>query len=122
MKKLSLCFILSLCVMPCMSFAEENRNQQLEREFAEEQAAIKKNHDAFEREQAREEAAQKRKCGKDHGAIRVGMKIDRLQECSGATYVTKTTSKDGVIETYRTMFDMVNVKDGRIVSYTKRTD
>lgn len=70
--------------------------------------------------QREEEAAQKRKCGKDFGTIRVGISIDRLQECSGAAYVTETVSKDGVIETYQTMFDMVNVKDGRVVSYTKR--
>jgi hypothetical protein len=67
-----------------------------------------------------EEDAQKRKCGKDFMAIRIGMKIKRLEECHGATYVTERVSKDGVIKIYQTMFDMVEVKNGRIVSYTKR--
>lgn len=101
--------------------AKEARNKQLEREYAEEQAILKKRQDAALKEQEHEEAAQKRKCGKDYGAIRVGMAIDRLEECSGAVYVTETVTKGGVIETYRTMFDMVDVKDGKVVSYTKRT-
>lgn len=69
----------------------------------------------------REEAdAKKRKCGKDYMAIRIGMSIDRLEECNGAAYVTETVSKGGVVETYRTVFDWVYVQNGRVVGYTKR--
>ena len=70
--------------------------------------------------QREEEAALKRKCGKDYMVLRIGMKIERLEECYGAVYITETVTKDGAIETYRTMFDMVNVKNGKVVSYTKR--
>lgn len=67
-----------------------------------------------------EEAAQKRKCGKDYMTIRIGMSIGRLEDCHGAAYVTDTVSKDGIVETYRTMFDWVYVKNGRVIGYTKR--
>lgn len=71
--------------------------------------------------QREEEAAQKRKCGKDFMALRVGMTLDRFEECHEAlSYVTDTVSKDGKIETYRSTFYLINTKDGRIVSYTKR--
>jgi hypothetical protein len=111
-----------LMLIACNAFAEETRAQQLEREFAEEQAALDIRQQAALKEQDKEEAAQKRKCGKDYGVLRIGMSIDRLQDCMGAVYVTKTVRKDGVIETYRTMFDLVNVKDGKVISYTERTD
>jgi len=104
--------------------AEQNerndRNAKLEREFAEEQSARKKIQQAALKEQEQEEAAHKRKCGKDYMAIRIGMAIGRLEECHGASYVTKKVSKDGVVETYQTIFDMVDVKNGKVVSYTKR--
>lgn len=69
-----------------------------------------------------EDASQKRKCGKDYMMLRIGMKIERLEECYGAVYLTETTSKRGVTKTYRTTFDLVQVKDGRVVSYTRRID
>lgn len=112
-----------LCVMP-MAVADEpeTRAQQLEREYKEEQAVLNKRQQESFQEDAREEAAQKRKCGKDYMTLRIGMKIERLEECYGAIYLTETTSKSGVTETYRTTFDLVQVKDGRVVSYTRRTD
>lgn len=117
MKKL---IVVALMMFVGSALAEETRTQQLEREFAEEQAVLKKRQVAALKEQDQEEAAQKRKCGKDFGAIRVGMAIARLQECTGAAYVTETVSKDGVVETYQTQFDIVDVKNGKVVSYTKR--
>lgn len=112
-----------LCAIP-MAVADEpeTRAQQLEREYKEEQAVLNKRQQESFQEDAREESAQKRKCGKDYMTLRIGMKIQRVEECLGAVYVTETTSKSGVTETYRTTFDLVQVKDGRVVSYTRRTD
>ncbi len=171
MKKL---ILLAMCAMPFVSLAEETRTQQLEREYAEEQASRRSDNNVcdfpvrvngktsyktapcpkgefmasctketknekgwtiFEsipcppgqrktinQLQNEEESAQKRKCAKDFGAIRIGMSIDRLEECTGAAYVTKTVVKGSMIETYRTMFYWVNVKNGRVISFTERTD
>jgi hypothetical protein len=67
-----------------------------------------------------EESVQKRKCGKDYMTIRIGMAIEQLEDCHGASYVTETVSASGVVETYRTVFDWVYVKNGRVIGYTKR--
>ena len=74
-----------------------------------------------EQVQREDEKELKRKCGKDYMRLRIGMTIDRLEQCYGATYVTETVSKGGVIETYRTTFDWVHVKNDRVISYTRRT-
>lgn len=69
-----------------------------------------------------ETAALKRKCGKDYMALRIGMKITRLEECLGAIYDTETVSQTGVVKTYRTTHDWVYVQNGVVTGYTKRTD
>lgn len=67
------------------------------------------------------DAAKKQKCGKDFMALRVGMTLDRFEECHEAlSYVTETVGKGGTVETYRSTFYLINANDGRIVSYTKR--
>ena len=69
-----------------------------------------------------EEAVQKRKCGKDFKALRVGMTVDRFEECNEAlSYVTDTVGKGGVVETYRSTFYFIHAQQGRVVSYTRRT-
>lgn len=73
-----------------------------------------------EREEA---AAQKKKCGKDYQAMRIGMTLDRYEECTdGLVYVTETVSKGGVVETWRSTFYFIHARDGRIVAYTRRTN
>jgi hypothetical protein len=104
---------------------EKERDAQHVRETAEAEIKRQKESDAigraFQLEQARELAAQKRKCGKDYRTIRIGMTIERLDECTaGASYVNETVTQDGVIETYRTRSSYVNVKNGKIISYTMR--
>lgn len=69
-----------------------------------------------------EESAQKRKCGKDYQRLRIGMKLTRLEDCVGATYETETVTEKGRVETYRTTFDWVHVKNGVVIGFTKRTD
>lgn len=72
--------------------------------------------------QREEDSALKRKCGKDYGALRIGMSIKRLEECTGAVLLTQTVDKAGRVDTYRTNFDWVNVQNGKVISYTERTD
>lgn len=75
-----------------------------------------------EQRQREEDAVKKRKCGKDFMALRVGMTRDRFEECNeGLSYVTETTDKDGLIETYRSTFYYVHFSKDRVVSYTRRT-
>lgn len=69
-----------------------------------------------------EEAAQRKLCGKDFGKIRVGMSLDRFEQCTdGLAYITETVTKSGVVETYRSTFFLVHAADGKIVGFTKRT-
>lgn len=76
----------------------------------------------IEQEQREEDAAKKSKCGKDFMALRVGMTLDRFEECHEAlSYVTETTDKNGLIETYRSTFYIIHFAKGRVVSYTRRT-
>ena len=70
-----------------------------------------------------EEAAMKKKCGKDFGQIRIGMALERFEDCTeAAAYVTDTVIAGGVVETYRSTFHLIHVKNGRIVGYTRRTN
>lgn len=67
-----------------------------------------------------EQAARKRKCGKDFEALRIGMTLDRYEECTEAlAYVTETVSKTGVVKTYRSTFYLIHSADGKIVAYSR---
>lgn len=75
----------------------------------------------WEIEQEKEEAAKKQKCGKDFMALRIGMTLERVEQCyEEPEYVTETVSNGGTVETYRGTFYFINVKNGRIVGYTRR--
>ena len=68
-----------------------------------------------------ENAAQKRKCGKDFKALRVGMKFSRFEQCNEEpTFITDTVGAGGVVETYRGTFYFIYVKNDKIISYTRR--
>lgn len=72
--------------------------------------------------QEEEEAVQKRKCGKDFQQLRVGMSVQRFEDCYEAlSYVNDTVSGGGGVETYRSTFYFIYVKNDRIVGYTRRT-
>lgn len=76
----------------------------------------------LEQVEREEQTVQKRKCGKDFKALRVGMTVDRFEECNEAlSYVTDTVGKGGVVETYRSTFYFIHAQQGRVVSYTRRT-
>jgi len=66
-------------------------------------------------------AAQKRTCGRDFQAMRIGMRLDRFEECNEAlSFITETVSKGSVVETYRSTFYLIHARDGRIVAWTRR--
>lgn len=69
-----------------------------------------------------QEAEQQRKCGGDFGKLRIGMTLDRYEECTEAVdYVTERASSDGKVEVYRGMFYFIEARDGKIVAFTRRT-
>lgn len=124
----NLILVLTIFSMPVLSFAEHdalcfkektNENGWVTGEAIPCPPGKQKTVEQIQRE---EEAALKRKCGKDYGAIRIGMSIKRLEDCTGAVFLTRTVGKNGTVETYRTTFDWVNVQNGKIISYTERTD
>lgn len=76
------------------------------------EAALQKQRD--------EQAARKRKCGKDFEALRIGMSLDRYEECTEALdYVTETVTKTGIVKTYRSTFYLIQSAGGKIISYTR---
>lgn len=100
----------------------EEGNKKRIAEMSRQEAENKRYREQMERDEAKAETAKKRKCGKDYNTLRIGMTLDNLEQCVGAVYMTKTVIKGGAVETYRTAFDWVHVQNGRVVSYTERTD
>lgn len=81
------------------------------------------NKSVSEIEQEKEEAVKKRKCGKDFMVLRVGMTLERIEQCyEEPAYVTETVGKGGVVETYRGTFYFIYVQNGRVIGYTRRTN
>lgn len=77
-------------------------------------------HEAALASDRQEAAARKRQCGKDFEALRVGMTLKRYEQCTGGlVFVTDTTSKEGVVKTYRSTFYLIDAKGGRVVSFTR---
>lgn len=68
-----------------------------------------------------EEAAKLKQCGKDFGATRIGMRLDRFELCTdGTVFVAETQVKGALIETFRSTFYVLQVRDGRIVAFTRK--
>lgn len=60
-------------------------------------------------------------CGKDHGALRVGMTIKRFEQCNEAlTLEGETVTAAGVTQIYASTFHMIRARDGKIISYSSR--
>lgn len=68
-----------------------------------------------------EEVAKKKQCGKDYRVLRIGMTVERFEQCNESlSYVTDTIASTGVTESYRSTFYYIHVRGGKIVSYTRR--
>lgn len=73
-----------------------------------------------EHKAASREAALKASCGTDYKAPRIGMSIDRAQQCVTVMRVTGQLNRaDGVITTYQGGGAYFHVMDGRIVAWGK---
>jgi hypothetical protein len=76
----------------------------------------------FEIDYERDMAAKQKKCGKDFQQLRVGMTLGRFEQCNESlSFVTESFTQGGVVETYRSSFYWINARNGRVVSYTRRT-
>lgn len=76
----------------------------------------------YEQVEREETAQKKRRCGKDFEKLRIGMSLERFEQCTdGVVFVTDSMTANGMVETYRSTFHYLLVKNGRIVSYTRRT-
>lgn len=97
------------------------RAEQDKYQFAQEQDEQKKALAASLKWQADEEAKRKKLCGGDFGKLRIGMTLDRYEECTEAVdYVTERVSNAGKVEVYRGMFYYIEAREGKIVAFTRR--
>lgn len=100
---------------------EAVRAAEIKREYDQQQAEYWQAVQEGKRRREAEEAAQKKKCGKDFGKLRVGMTLGRYEECTdGVIFMTETVSKGAVVETYRSTFYFIHARDGLIVAFTRR--
>lgn len=68
-----------------------------------------------------ENAAKRKACGKDYGKLKVGMTLDRFEQCTEAlVFVTDRVDGAGVLEIYRSTFYVIESRDGRIVAFSRR--
>lgn len=67
-----------------------------------------------------EEARAKKICGEDYDNIKVGMSLNRVNDCVGMTTMTGQIQKDGVtISSYRVNNIYLHVKDDRVAAWGK---
>lgn len=68
------------------------------------------------------EAEQRRQCGADFGKLRIGMTLDRYEECTESLdLVSEKVTSAGTAELYRGMFYFIEARDGKIVGFKRRT-
>jgi len=66
--------------------------------------------------------AKEKTCGKDYGELRVGMSVKRFEQCNEAvTLETEKVEKGGATQIYASTFYWIHVRNGKVVSYTRRT-
>lgn len=105
---------------------QQAKADAFKKKFDEEQAEWHKRTekivDENAEEMALEEAARKKRCGKDYQALRIGMTVERVDDCySMVVYETTTVTAKGTIDTYHTTFHIINFTNGKLSSYTRRT-
>lgn len=110
---------------------EKERRQRADEEgrikFQEEEAQRKARYQEYMREEAQYEKkvadqikAKKERCGSDYGTPRIGMTIERAQECVGKFTLTSQLNRaDGVVSTYRSGRIHVHVMNGKIGAWDR---
>lgn len=70
-----------------------------------------------------DEVAKEKACGKDYGELRVGMTIKRVEQCLEAlSYETEKVGQGGKVEIYSSTFYWIQARNGKVISYTRRTN
>lgn len=102
-----------------MQAAREQESQRQSAQLARVREKIDAEERAEERLAQKATAARKAQCGPDYKAPRIGMSIDRAQQCVAAMRITGQINRaDGVLTTYQTNTGaFFHVMDGRIVAW-----
>jgi hypothetical protein len=92
--------------------------KQLQREA--EQKAQNEAYDKAEAAQELRQVANRKACGKDYMAPRIGMPIKRALQCLGEFRMTgQVNRKDGILTTYTNDDAMLQAIDGKLVSWVE---
>lgn len=102
--------------------AKENEEAAVRRaEYAKQEAEVAKYRENLFRQEEQAEANKKKRCGKNYMVLKVGLSFDQVEKCFGMlSFVTETTAKSGVVETYRTSFYLIQFMNDRVVAFTRR--
>ena len=101
---------------------EEQRKEQAAR-----QAKSEADYERYKREEAKQEKraaentrAKKERCGTDYGAPRIGMTIERAQDCVGNfKLVSQLNRADGVVSTYSSGRVHLHVMNGKVGAWER---
>lgn len=111
--------------------AEKDRVLNIIRERDEQEAQIRTKEEAeyakYKQEEARREQrsadqtkVKKERCGTDYGSPRIGMTIERAQDCVGNfKLVSQLNRVDGVVSTYRAGRIHLHVMNGKIGAWDR---
>jgi hypothetical protein len=88
--------------------AKPAKENQLDRQLREAQAAERR----AEKAEQKRTAELKTKCGADYNRVRVGMTLDRVQECTGPL---RLKLEDATGAVYRGRGGMIRVESGKVV-------
>jgi hypothetical protein len=96
----------------------ENAKRKAEDEA--EMAAAEKRDRAAQKTRDAAIADRKARCGSDYKTPRIGMTIERVQECVGAvTLSSQVNRSDGIVSIYTYGTLWLNVMDGRVIAWGK---
>lgn len=96
------------------------KQDALDRKWRAEQEEADRRERADQRRIAAETKSRKDACGDDYGTPKIGMTIDRAQQCVGKfKLVSQLNRPDGVVSTYRTGSTVIHVMGGRIVAWDR---
>ncbi len=96
--------------------------QKRRAEMAHEADELREYREQLAKKEAADEARKERRCGKQYGRVLIGMSYDRVEDClEGLAYASRTTTASGEIETYYSTFYLINFKDDKVVSFSRRS-
>lgn len=106
--------------------AAADREKQQQEQAAQEKSRQKQSDEddrrqaIADRQAAAKAASVKTKCGDDYKSPKIGMRLERVQECVVAVKLRSQLNRaDGVVSTYEGGNAYFHIMDGRIVSWGK---